>query len=50
MYLPGSNLGHFWGEYDGITQVDPAHGQLPWVLCIQTHTAAECRQIVDGNP
>lgn len=50
MYVPGSNLGYFWGEADGIVQVDPAQGQLPWAHCMQTHTAAECRQIVDGTP
>lgn len=31
--------------------VDPAiAGQLAWSDCIASHTAAECRKIVDGSP
>jgi hypothetical protein len=42
--------GFEWLPDTGVQQTDPAiAGQTAWSDCIASHTAAECRQIVDGN-
>ena len=43
--------GYSWVVDTGVTQVDPAiAGQQGWADCMQSHTAAQCRNIVDAAP
>lgn len=44
------SVGYEWLPDTGVNQIDPAvAGQNAWGDCIASHTAAECRQIVDGH-
>src|SRR5690349_2886702 len=43
------SVGYEWLPDTGVQQEDPAiAGQQAWSDCIASHTAAECRRIVDG--
>jgi hypothetical protein len=44
------SAGYEWLPDTGVQQGDPAiAGQKAWSDCMASHTAAECRWIVDGN-
>jgi hypothetical protein len=44
------STGFEWLPDTGVQQTGPAiAGQKAWSDCIASHTAADCRQIVDGN-